>query len=164
MKHTILAYIIFSFMLSASQLYARDNDQEENTVDRQRFFKEMRDYKHRYLARELGLTKDQQNRFFPVYDEMEDETTKINDETRDLERRISESSDDVSDLEYDKATEALFDLKIHEGEIEKEYMNKFKDVLTKKQLFSLKSAERKFNRELMLHQMRLRKVRDQNKN
>lgn len=164
MKHTILAYLIFSFMLSASQLYARDNDQEENTVDRQRFFKEMRDYKHRYLARELGLTKDQQNRFFPVYDEMEDETTKINDETRDLERRISESSDDVSDLEYDKATEALFDLKIHEGEIEKEYMNKFKDVLTKKQLFSLKSAERKFNRELMLHQMRLRKVRDQNKN
>lgn len=164
MKHTILAYLIFSFMLSASQLYARDNDQEENTVDRQRFFKEMRDYKHRYLARELGLTKDQQSRFFPVYDEMEDETTKINDETRDLERRISESSDDVSDLEYDKATEALFDLKIHEGEIEKEYMNKFKDVLTKKQLFSLKSAERKFNRELMLHQMRLRKVRDQNKN
>lgn len=164
MKHSILAYIIFSFMLSASQLYARDNDQEENTVDRQRFFKEMRDYKHRYLARELGLTKDQQNRFFTIYDEMENETNKINDETRDLERRISESPDEVSDLEYEKATEALFDLKINEGEIEKEYMNKFKEVLTKKQLFSLKSAERKFNRELMLHQMRLRKVRDQNKN
>ncbi len=90
---------------------------------------------------------------------MEDETTKLNSETRELERRIAESPEDVTDLEYEKATEALFDLKIKEGEIEKSYADQFKTILTNKQLFMLKSAERNFSRDLMQHQQRLRMER-----
>ena len=38
----------------------------------------------------------------------------------------------------------------------KEYFEKFKTVLTKKQLFLLKGAEMKFNRDMMKHNNRLR--------
>ena len=99
---------------------------------------------------------------FEVYDKMEAETDKIASETRDLERKISESNDDVSDLEYDTATDAMFELKIKEGEIEKSYLEKFRSILTKRQLFMLKSAERNFNKALVQHQNRLHNKRDRN--
>ena len=117
------------------------------------FKKEFREYKHRFLSKQLELTKDQEMPFFDVYDRMEDETAKITNETRDFEKKLMEA-EEVSDLEYDTATDALFELKIKEGEIEKSYLEKLRTILTKKQLFLLKSAERKFNRELMLHQQR----------
>ncbi|MCM1297583.1 MAG: Spy/CpxP family protein refolding chaperone [Muribaculaceae bacterium] len=164
MKKTVVLTLLAILLTSVTRLSARGTEQDENGYDRQQFFKEMRDYKHRFLAKELGLTKDQQSKFFPIYDEMEDATTKLNDETREMERRIAESTENITDLEYEKATEAMFDLKINEGQIEKEYMNKFADILSKKQLFMLKSAEKKFNRELISHQMRLRSERNQNRN
>lgn len=150
---SLVLFISSSFNLSA------EIEKEGEDLRRQALLKELRDYKHRFLTHELKLTKDQQKPFFKLYDEMEDETTKLNSETRELERRIAESPEDVTDLEYEKATEALFDLKIKEGEIEKSYADQFKTILTNKQLFMLKSAERNFSRDLMQHQQRLRMER-----
>ena len=90
---------------------------------------------------------------------MEDETATLNNETRQLERRISDSTEKVSDLEYEKATEALFELKIKEGEIEKSYMPRFAEILKPEQLFKLKSAERSFTNDLIHHSRRLKNNR-----
>lgn len=133
------------------------DDLSVNTEKRRQFFKELRDYKHNYLAKELSLSKDQQQKFFPVYDEMEDNVAEMNEETRLLEKKVSDNMEDATDLELDKATEALYELKIKEGETEKDYAEKFKSILSKKQLFQLKNAERNFNRELLQHQSRLRR-------
>lgn len=154
MKHSILAFILLTtFAFSAFS-------QEDSAIDgekRKQFFKELRDYKHTYLSKELGLTKEQQQKFFPIYDEMEDQVANLNEETREMERKVSENIDNASDLELEKATEALYELKIKEGETEKSYSAKFDGILTKKQLFQLKNAERNFNRELLQHQSRLRR-------
>ena len=133
------------------------DDLSVNTEKRRQFFKELRDYKHNYLAKELSLSKDQQQKFFPVYDEMEDNVAEMNEETRLLEKKVSDNMEDATDLELDKATEALYELKIKEGETEKDYAEKFKSILSKKQLFQLKNTERNFNRELLQHQSRLRR-------
>ena len=133
------------------------DDLSVNTEKRRQFFKELRDYKHNYLAKELSLSKDQQQKFFPVYVEMEDNVAEMNEETRLLEKKVSDNMEDATDLELDKATEALYELKIKEGETEKDYAEKFKSILSKKQLFQLKNAERNFNRELLQHQSRLRR-------
>lgn len=132
---------------------AQRNGGDDN---REQWFKEMRDYKHAFLAKELDLSRDQQRKFFPLYDEMEDETAKLNQETRQLEEKIAKTGDNVTDIEYDKATEALFEQKSKEGEIEKSYLKKFQPILSKKQLFMLKGAERKFTRDIMKHHRRLR--------
>lgn len=128
-----------------------------NEGKRQKFMTELRNYKHNFLIRELDLTREQQKEFFPIYDELEEKISDMNSETRELERKISENLENASDLELEKATEAIYELKIKEGETEKEYAEKFKDILTKKQLFLLKGAERNFSRELLQHQSRLRR-------
>lgn len=159
MKQKLLISLILLLACITLNAQQRDTENDDTTTRKEALMKEIRDYKHKVLARELSLTNEQQREFFPLYDEMEDRTEQLNYETRELERKITDSDEEVTDLEYEKATEALFDLKIKEGEIEKSYLEKFSDVLSKKQLFLLKNAERNFNRELLQYQVRLRKGR-----
>lgn len=127
---------------------------DDGPGDRKQWFKEVREFKHNFLAKELNLTKEQQKAFFPLYDAMEDETWKINRETRELESKVA-SSAKATDLEYDKATDAIYEQKEKEGAVERAYMQKFRQVLSREQLFKLKSAERRFARKLMQHHNRL---------
>lgn len=123
--------------------------------DREQWMTEMRQYKRAYFSKELDLPRDKQEAFFSLYEEMEAKVAKIDDDTRALERRVADLKD-PSDLEYQKATEAIYDAQVKTSAIEREYMDKFAKVLTPKQLFMLKGVERKFAREIMKQHHRLR--------
>jgi conjugal transfer/entry exclusion protein len=103
----------------------------------------------------LELSRDQQNKFYPLYEEMEDQINKINDDARSMEKRVGEMTN-PSDLEYEKATEAMYDSAVRCAQLERDYMDKFQNILSRKQLFKLKSVERKFSREVMKQHNRLR--------
>ena len=74
---------------------------------------EMRNFKHDFLAKDLDLSKEQQQEFFSAYDEMEDRINRLNSETRDLEQRVM-SDDNASDVELDAAARAVYQLKNEE--------------------------------------------------
>lgn len=155
MKHISNILLTVTLLLSGLTVVAQPKNIPDDS-ERQKWFKEMRDYKHNFLAKELDLSREQQRKFFPLYDEMEDQAARLNHETRLLEEKVAKSETDVTDIEYEKATEALFEQKCKEGEIEKAFMKKFQPILSKKQLFQLKGAERKFTRDIMKHHRRLR--------
>ena len=137
--------------------YAQDNAESTS-----RWLTEMREYKHSFLARELNLNRDQQQKFFAVYDKMEDEINKLNSDIRTMQRRISQAEDGtVSDLEYDMAIQAIYEAKAKEAEIEARYLPELKEVLTKKQLFDLKNAEQRFNMNMMRRHHELRESRNE---
>jgi Spy/CpxP family protein refolding chaperone len=102
------------------------------------------------------LSREQQEKFFPLYDEMDNSVMELNRNTRMLEDKIVRSKDKVSDLEYEKSAEAIYEMTKKQGEIEMEYFAKFKTILTPQQLFRLKQAERDFSRELMRQHSRAR--------
>lgn len=129
--------------------------------DRGQWMNEIRQYRRTYMAKELGLSREQQNKFFPLYEEMEAQTSQIDEDVRVMESRLNEAQD-VTDLEYEKCAEAMYDAKVRQADIEKNSMEKFKDVLTRKQLFDLKRVERQFQRELLKQHQRLRSQRTQN--
>mgnify|MGYP003564893582 FL=1 len=146
MKRLSILLLIISLF---AQLSTIDAQQKRSKEERQQWFKEMREYKHNFLIKELDLDKEQQEAFFPIYDAMEDETFKLHHGARKLQRDLSKKDADVTDIEYEKAAEALFELKYKEAQIELKYFEQFKNVLTKKQLFLLKKAEDKYTRHLM---------------
>lgn len=149
MKRNIaLISMIWMVLLGAFQAYGARND------DRAKWMDEMRRFKRSYFTKELDLTTQQQNRFFPLYEEMEDQVQKIDGETRQMERRVAELKN-ASDLEYQKATEAIYDGQVRQAEIEREYVEKFQSILSRKQIFKIKAVERQFNRELMKQHRRL---------
>ena len=145
----LMCALLFMAMVPAKALA-----QQLNEDDRNRYVNQIRAYKHDVLAKELGLSKAQQDAFFELYDAMEDRTMDLGGEVRDLEKKASAAG--ASDEEMAAAAIALYSQKMREGEIEIEYYEKFKETLTPAQLVALKSAERKFTQELMRQHRRLR--------
>ena len=155
MKHTVLRLIVAIMAIasvSATAMAQPPQSRGLSAGERQKYITEIRNYKHDYLTKALDLSKAQQKDFFTVYDEFEDKVMDLFEQTRQLEYKAIHSTD-ASDIELESTARTLYSTKLKEGEIELEYYLKFKDILTPKQLISLKNAERKFKQQLM-HQQR----------
>lgn len=126
--------------------------------DRTAWTGEMRRYKHQWLTKELELTTEQSHEFFDKYDEMEDELERVYRETRSLETRTLRD-DKATDTECEAAARAIFEQKKNEAEIELQYFDKFKQILTPKQLLKLRSAERSFVQHVVNAHKRRRATR-----
>ena len=139
-------------MAFAATLFAQDRP---SSGDRDKWLSEVRNYKQEYLSRELQLTKEQQSKFFPIYNEMDEELNKVASETRDLEAKVNDDKN-ATDTEVSAAARALFEQKSRESEIELRYFDRYKDILTPRQLIRLKAAERKFTQQLVRHHGRMK--------
>ena len=80
---------------------------------------------------------------------MDEEIRKVQEESEQLSRQTMGKEDKATDLEYEKAAEAMYELKGRENAIEMKYFEEYKTILTPQQLFKLKDAEKDFTRELM---------------
>ena len=109
---------------------------------------DMLEAKHKMIIEEVGLTPSQQEKFMPLYSEMEREIYKTNREARALAASV-EKKKSATDSEYYQAAEALSRAKVREGELEAKYFEKFAKILSKKQMFLLKQTELKFNRTMI---------------
>lgn len=152
----VLRSLFLILLFSAATVSAqRPGDMPDASPEaREKYRTEIRQYKHQFLAKELQLTREQQNAFFPVYDQMEDRMMKLNDETRELEKRVLDNPQ-ASEPELQGAASAVFSQRLREGEIETEYFAKFQKILSNRQLLRLKNTERKFTRQLMKQHRRL---------
>ena len=145
MSHRFLIYITLLFAALLPQAAGAQLKTAENL--REKWFSEIRQVKRNYFVKELDLSREQQNKFFPLYEEMG--------------QPIAEAKD-ATDTEYEKAAEALYDADVQTSQIRREYMDKFKTILTSRQLFELKNVERKFSREMMRQHNRLRSEKKRN--
>lgn len=149
---TILRKIALVVLAAAFAVLPAAAQKQGDNAERQRWRKEMRQLKNDYLVRELKLTNEQREKFLPAYNAMEDEIEAVGHDTRKMAREVEKKGDAATQLEYEKATDALFEVKAREGAIEKKYVGQFRAVLTREQMFKLKRTEQKFTRELMKHQ------------
>lgn len=111
--------------------------------------KEMLDYKHDFIAEQTQLTQAQRDKFMPLYEAMEREIYSVNKETGEQARKVSTANHTVTDQEYTNAARAMSAVKAKEGQIESKYFDKFSKILSPKQMFLLKQAERKFTRQMI---------------
>lgn len=140
-----LIYVLIALILLPIAMSAQKPTERE----RRTWMKEMQQYKNDYIARKLELNDEQKAKFLPMYNSMESEVRKICDQTLRMEREVRKKGENATDLEWEKAAEAQYELKSKEAQIELKYFKEFKTVLNSKQLLKLKKAERDFSRELM---------------
>jgi Spy/CpxP family protein refolding chaperone len=101
------------------------------------------------LEKELELTSSQRDRFFLLYDQMSERTMKMFEEVRAKETALQKKGDSATDADYLALAKAMSNVKSREGAIEMEYFNKFKQVLSARQMVKLKKAEHKFSQNMM---------------
>ena len=121
---------------------------KEDSEKRDQRIREMKEFKMKYLAKEMDLTDSQKQRFFELYDEMGQKLDACYKTPRDMERRLKKQGKEASEEDYQKVTEAFNQANVEGAEIEKTYNEKFVEFLSSKQIYKLKEAEKNFRERL----------------
>ena len=138
MKTRIL-YTVMALLLAVPSFAQKTSGHGHNDARH----KEMLEFKLKFLADEIDLRDDQKKQFNEIYTQMENERRAAFRKIRNAERTIK-SKKDASEEDYEKATNEIAAAREEMAQIEKKYDEKLAAVLTKKQMFKLKDAEKKF--------------------
>lgn len=120
-------------------------------LNKEEWLKKMTEFKHGFLVTELDLSEQQSEDFFEIYDAKENERSAVERKLRKMERELSKKIENgtATDEEIEECIEEQYKFNTKMAEIDKKYEKQFRKHLTKKQLFKLPHAERKFMRILM---------------
>lgn len=114
----------------------------------QKWRKEFQEFKYKFLAQEMELKEEQQKRFFELYSGMESEKRKVHSEYLKARHKVRHEKN-LTDADYEAATTAITEEKLKDAQIEKNYDERFKTILTPRQHFKMKEAEWKFQKKVM---------------
>ncbi len=142
MKTKPVVFILL-FLLSAPVLFAqRDADDRDKK-------QKVEDLKIAFITRELDLSSEDAQQFWPAYNEMTDKIKEEKKKQRKLTKDLREHPDTYSESEYKRKSEAYMDSGIRESELRKEYHTKIAAIIGYKKATKLLSLEQRFKRELL---------------
>ncbi|MDE6755359.1 MAG: hypothetical protein K2J82_12220 [Muribaculaceae bacterium] len=136
----LLSVIVLLSAFSASA----DGDKKKS---KQEMFKEILEFKMKYLAQEMDLKGDQRQKFFDLYSEMTQRKNQCWKNARHMEKKLRKN-DNPSEADYQAVTDAMNKAKAEDATIENEYSDKFSSFLTQKQIFKMKEAEDSFRKKM----------------
>ena len=150
MKRLIL---ILTFILSLV-LVVRAGEQTSPNGNH-KMWKEIHEYKLKFLAQEIELKDSQKSEFIETYNALSEQKKKNFKELKALESKLNDNS---TDAQYKEITDKIASLKIKDAQLEKEYDEKFAKFLTAKQIYKMKQAEEKFRKKMReMHQKKKHK-------
>lgn len=143
-RHILLAIILL--FVGSGMSFANDCPSPEGK-SREQMFREIQEFKMKYLAQEMELKEDQQKTFFDLYDEMCRKRFAAMKAARDIEKSVRKK-ENATEADYQSVTEAMNKAKAQDASIEKEYDAKFSKFLSQKQIFKMKAAEDSFRKKM----------------
>lgn len=135
---------ILTFVLLMNALVNTVNAQGEGKGDRKEKLEALR---IAFITKELALTTDEAEKFWPVYNQREAEQEEVRKQLRDNHK--GKNIDDMTDAEVEKLIEKQLELRQKELDIDKKYASKLKEVLPVKKVAKLPVAEKKFREEVI---------------
>jgi hypothetical protein len=142
MRTTLLTLIIF---ICSMQLFAqRQMDPKMIEV--------IKSKKVAFIAEQVGLTSQEGQKFWPVYNQLEKERYELMDHKRDLEESTEDKTVKSEDY-YRKLAIEIVAIHMKESKMMEEYNNKFLSILSAQKVVKLYGSERKF-RSYLMHEMR----------
>lgn len=105
----------------------------------------------KYITEKVGFTADEAQKFFPLYREFKDKQRVNFRKVHELQRKTD--IEKTTEEDFRKLNDELLELEIANTRIEKEYLQKFRQIISDKKYFLVGWAENAFQRE-MLHQAR----------
>lgn len=113
--------------------------------DTGRKIERIQQFKQQYIKEVLALTDEDAAIFFPVYDAYEEERASHRKKLNNIKVGFMAKSDD----ELEKDLEEIVAIKEAQLETEKKYLEKFKQVISIRQVAALYHAENQFRKKLL---------------
>lgn len=144
MKRIYLTLLFLSLFLMSSFVAAQQNQKGGRHFDKEAF----EEKRSEFLTKEIGLTKEEAAAFIPLYNELKNKMFAVGHECRKSARDLRNKKN-PTDADYLKVVNCNVEIKQKEVELELEYLNKFKKILSPEKLYKYQRAEYKFAREFM---------------
>jgi len=149
MKYTTITLFLFLSMCFSG--FAQQNRGEHNGSGKMR--KKFEAEKVSFITQQLDLTPKEAQIFWPLYNEKNQKLNEFRNKSRGFFRQLKDEKKSLTDEELMKISEQLIDYRISEANLDKEYHQKFKEILPIKKILLLYQAERKFQR-MLLHKIK----------
>ena len=108
---------------------------------------EFRAKKQAYIAQKAELTPAESEKFFPLYFEFQDKKKEINKTAwANLKKG---KNPQTSEKEYETIIDNFFDNQETIAKLEKEYILKYREILSAKKIYMIYKAERNFRRNML---------------
>lgn len=152
-----LIHLLFiSLICTAIQAQDSDEPQPQNANAKEK----IKAARIGLITQRLGLTPEQAEKFWPIYNEFTQKRTDLRLQYKQAEKNINPNNPDP------KQQQALVDLglKIKQDELtlEKEYSGKLTGVITPQQMLNLRQAEHDF-RNIIINMLNNRRLQQQRK-
>lgn len=109
--------------------------------------KEFRAKQQEYITRKAELTKEEADKFFVLYFELQDKKKKINDRMRnDMHNTRKKDFDEAG---YGQIIDKMLDSRMESEKLERCYIQQYKKFLSDKKIFKILTAEMNFHKELL---------------
>lgn len=132
-KNIIYGFLLFILSISISQAQERRSKEER-----------IQALKVAFITEELSLTPEQSQGFWPLYNELQDKLKELK------KNRIKRPDiDNMSDAELEKLLENQLKTEEEKLALNRAYSQRFKKVLTIRQVVKLTQSERRFRKELL---------------
>lgn len=109
-----------------------------------------------FITKQLNLSVEEAQKFWPVYNEMQQKKNKINAKRRQILKKISEKNTDIKDSELTELLDSYIASQLEEAKLSKDYHEKFKAVLPIRKVVAYYKAEERFKR-ILLQQVQKKK-------
>ena len=114
--------------------------------------------KMEYIKNAAGLTEKEASLYLPLYTELSKKKFELFRVHREKIQMMKQGAQEMSEQEYKKLLDNDMELRLKEAELEKEYSEKFKKVLSPEKIYKAQQAEKNFI------QKEVSKFRSENKN
>ncbi len=136
----ILTATIFAF---AIDMKAQENELEGSKRDR------LEALKVAYLTKELSLTPEEAQAFWPLYNEMTQQMGETRKQRRENRMSTKRNHKEMSDTDLSKAVDLELELEQQQLDLKKKYNEQFKKILPIRKVAKLYVAEKGFRKELL---------------
>ena len=106
-------------------------------------------YRIAFFTRRLNLTSEEAEKFWPVYNELQNRKNQIQQERAQINRKAGQSEQNLSDKEMIELADNLVSLDIKEAGLTQEYHKKFKEILPPVKVVRLYQAENLYRLQLL---------------
>ncbi len=130
-------FIIFSLLLISGLAFGQMGKKREALEER------IKSLKIAFITEKLGLSPEESEKFWPVYNQMEAERAAL------MAEKKSDFEGDESDKDAQAYIARHFEIREKEIQLERRYVEKFKVFLPAKKVARLLWVEKQFRQEIM---------------
>lgn len=143
---TALITLLSLFILLPGIALSQPDDMPPLSEER---LQEVKAQRTAYLTTKLGLTPDEAQRFWPVYNEFDSEREKLRKELRENIRTVRKDGGALKESDANEILSKGLTLRQEELDLERTYTDRFVKAIGAVKVVELHKAERDFNREVL---------------